>query len=56
MRLLDLGAVYFALGLLLLVAMVRRARRSPVDAVLLVVLWPLYLPVLLSEGTAFPSA
>ena len=55
MRLLDLGAVYFALGLLLLVAMIRRSRRSPVDAVLLVVLWPLYLPVLLSEGAAFPT-
>lgn len=56
MRILDLGAVYVALGLLFLVAMVRRARRSPVDAVLLVVLWPLYLPVLLSEGAAFPTA
>ncbi len=56
MRILDLGAVYFALGLLFLVAMIRRARRTPVDAVLLVVLWPLYLPVLLSDGAAFPSA
>lgn len=56
MRVLDLGAVYFALGLLFLVAMVRRARRTPIDAVLLVVLWPLYLPVLLSDGAAFPSA
>lgn len=53
MRLFDLSAVYFALGLLLLVAMVRRAKRSPVDAVLLVLLWPLYLPVLLSDGAPF---
>lgn len=49
MRLLDLSAVYIALGLLLLVAVLRRGRRSPVDAALLVFLWPLYLPVLLSE-------
>jgi hypothetical protein len=50
MRLIDLSAVYFALGLLLLVAVLRRGKRSPVDAVLLVLLWPLYLPVLLSDN------
>lgn len=50
MRVLDLGAVYFALGLVLLVAVMRRARRSPLDAALLVLLWPMYLPVLLAEG------
>jgi hypothetical protein len=50
MRLVDLSAVYFALGLLLLVAVLRRGKRSPVDALLLVFLWPLYLPVLLSDN------